>query len=142
MKIAIENGKLVGCISVLEKLQIKGLKSIHRTRLANILIENLKRVSKEEEQLKKDHSKKDEKGEAIVIDGKYDVEDMDALKEDMDKFLKETVVIEGGDSPVFLKSVKQSLEESEVEWVGKESYDYAYLYEAFENSENPKEENK
>lgn len=142
MKIAIENGRIVGCIAVLEKLQIKGLKSIHRTRLANKLLEHLKQVSEEEVQLKQDHSKKDEQGKAIIKEGKYDVEDIDALKEDLEKLFKEKVIIEGGDSPVFLKSVKQSLEESEVEWVGKESYDYAYLYEAFENSENPKEENK
>ncbi|CAM5580398.1 hypothetical protein SAFG77S_09087 [Streptomyces afghaniensis] len=140
MRVEIEKRRIVGCIAVLEKLQIKGLKSIHRTRLANKLLEHLKQVSEEEVQLKQDHSKKDEQGEAIIKEGKYDVEDIDSLKEDIEKLFKEKVIIEGGDSPVFLKSVKQSLEESEVEWVGKESYDYAYLYEALENSENKEEE--
>lgn len=135
MKLEIENIKIADSINILNKLKLKGLKSIHRTRLANALAEKLKRVAEEEKKLKEEYSRKDENGEAIIKDGAYDIENLEEFQKVMEEFYKEKIVIEGGDSPVFLKSVKQSMEESEIEWDGSEAYAFAYLYDAFKGGE-------
>jgi len=57
----------------------------------------------------------------------------------MNEFYKETIVIDSGDSQVALKSVKQSLEDSEIAWSGKDAYAFADLYEAFEDITTDKE---
>ncbi|PWU68322.1 DUF1617 family protein [Gracilibacillus dipsosauri] len=137
MKLAIENIKLSGVISVLDQLELKGLQSVHRTRLAKQLIEKLKQAAEEEKKLKESYAIKDEEDQPIIEDGKYKFEDGDEekLKRDLEHFHKETVVIESGDFPTYLKSVKKALEDSQVEWQGQQAYDYAYLYEAFEGGE-------
>ena len=133
MKLEIENMKLAGVIGVLDKLELKGLQSVHRTRLAKQLIEQLKEMAEEEKRLKESYAKKDEDGNPIIKDGKYQFEDgeQEKLETDLKDFYEEKTVIESGDNPSYLKSVKTSLEESEIEWQGKEAYDYAYLYESF-----------
>lgn len=136
MKISIENIKLSGVIGVLDKLNLKGMKSIHRTRLSKAISENLQRIAEEEKQLKKEHCNLDDDGEPIIIEGKYDIKDMNAFRTAMDEFFDEKVIIDGGDSQTYLKSVKKSLEESEIDWQGKEAYSYADLYEAFEGEES------
>lgn len=133
MKLEIENRKLAGVIGVLDKLELKGLQSIHRTRLAKQLIEKLQQVADEEKKLKDSYAKKDDDGNPIVKEGKYQFDDgeLEKLETDLKDFYEEKTVIESGDNPSYLESVKKSLEESEIEWQGKEAYDYAYLYESF-----------
>lgn len=135
MKFEIENIKISDAINILNKLKLKGLKSIHRTRLANKLIEKLQRVVDEEKKLKEEYSNKDKDGKPIVKDGKYDIENMDEFQKVIEEFYKEKVVIDDGESQVTLRSVKQSLEECEIEWEGKEAYAYAALYEGFKGGE-------
>ncbi|WP_077303251.1 hypothetical protein [Virgibacillus pantothenticus] len=139
MKIEIINIKLLDCINILDKLPLMGLKSIHRTRLCDRLITEIERVSKEERQLKEEHSNKDEEGNPIINDASYDIKDIEEFQQVMKGFYKEKVIIDGGDSQVYLKSVKQSLEDVEVEWSGKEANDYAYLYDAFINTKEDSE---
>ena len=134
MRLEIENIKLVESINILDKLSLKGLKSIHRTRLSKQLQEKLQRLSEEEKELKKEHCNLDENGEPIVVDGQLDIKDIALFKETMQEFYTEKVVIDGGDNQVVLKSVKASLEESEIEWEGKQAYAFADLYEAFEEA--------
>ena len=137
MKLEIENRKLAGVIGVLDKLELKGLQSIHRTRLAKQLIEKLQQVADEEKKLKDSYAKKDDDGNPIVKEGKYQFDDgeLEKLETDLKEFYEEKTVIESGDNPSYLKSVKKSLEESEIEWQGKEAYDYAYLYESFKGDD-------
>ena len=134
MKFKIENIRLSGAIQVLDKMPLKGLKSIHRTRLSEKLQEELQRVAKEEKALRKEYSNLDENGEPIVIDGKLDLKDEDGFRDALTEFYKEEVIIDSGDSHVMLKSVKRSLEECEVEWDGKDAYSFADLYDAIEGN--------
>lgn len=133
MKLTIENIRLPGVIVVLEKLELKGLQSIHRTRLAKQLIEKLNHFSEEERKLKESYAKKDEEGKPIIRDNKYQFEDSEQrkLEDDLKKFYKEKTIIESEGDDAYLKSVKKALEDSNIEWHGKEAYDYAYLYESF-----------
>lgn len=135
MQVSIENIKVASAIGVLDKLELRGLKSIHRTRLSKLLTEKLKKIAEEEKKLKESYAAKDKKGEPIVKEGKYNIEEKDKLQKDLEAFFYEKIVIDGGDNQVFIKSVKQSLEESEIDWVGKEAYAYADLYNAFEGGE-------
>lgn len=137
MKLEIENMKLAGVIGVLDKLELKGLQSVYRTRLAKQLIEKLQQMAEEEKKLKESYAKKDEEGNPIIKEGKYQFDDgeLEKLEADLKDFYEEKTVIEGGDNPTYLVSVKKALEESEIEWQGKEAYDYAYLYEAFKGDE-------
>ena len=130
MKLKIDNIKVGGAIKILDKLPLKGLKSIHRTRLSEQLQEHLKRIFKEEEKLRKEYCYLDDEGNPKVIDGKLDLKDEEGFKEVITEFYKEKVIIDSSDLQVTLKSVKQSLEESDVEFKGEEAYQFADLYEA------------
>jgi len=139
MKLSIENIKLNGALNVLDKLSLKGLKSIHRTRLLEKLKEELQRVAKEENALRKEYSHLDDEGEPLVKEDSkgrkvLDLKDEAGFKDAIAEFYKEKIIIDSGDSQVTLKSVKRSLEESEEEWQGEEAYDFADLYEAFEGN--------
>ena len=130
MKLKIDNIKVGGAIKILDKLPLKGLKSIHRTRLSEQLQEHLKRIINEEGELRKEYCYLDDEGNPKVIDGKLDLKDEEGFKEVITEFYKEKVIIDSSDSQVTLKSVKQSLEESDVEFKGEEAYQFADLYEA------------
>jgi len=134
MKLSIENMKLTGAINILNEIPLRGLKSIHRSRLNEQLQEHLKRVADEEKALKKEYSTLDEDGEPIIKDNKYDIKDLDAFKAAMKEFYDEKVVIDSGDLQVTLKSVKQSLEDSEMELKGESAFWFADLYEAIQGS--------
>src|SRR5690625_4027586 len=101
MKLIIENIRLSGAIGVLDKLELKGLQSVHRTRLAKQLIDKLKQMAEEEKKLKESFAKKDEAGNPIIKDGKYHFEDgeQEKLEADLKDFFKEKTVIESGDNP-------------------------------------------
>ena len=130
MKLKIDNIKVGGAIKILDKLPLKGLKSIHRTRLSEQLQEHLQRIIKEEEELRKEYCYLDDEGNPKVIDGKLDLKDAEGFKEAITEFYKEKLIIDSGDSQVALKSVKQSIEESDVEFKGEEAYEFADLYES------------
>lgn len=136
MNLKVENIQLSRCIAVLEKMPLKGLKSIHRTRLANQLKEKLDRVAEEEAEIRKEHSNLDENGEPIVKDdGTLDLKDAEAYKDTIEKFYTEKAVVDDGDSQVALKSVKKSLENCEEEWDGKEAIAFEHLYSGLEGSD-------
>ncbi|PAV30181.1 hypothetical protein CIL05_06855 [Virgibacillus profundi] len=136
MKLKIEYVQVANCINVLDKLSLKGLKSIHRTRLAKELSEKLTRIVEEQKEIQKEYYELDEDGNPIIEDKKC--KDKEEYLKTMGEFTKEKIVIDSGDSQVILKSIKQSLEESEVEWNGRESYAFEYLYSALSDEKDAK----
>src|SRR5699024_2598187 len=72
----------------------------------------------------------DDEGNPKVIDGKLDLKDEEEFKDVIIEFYKEKVIIDSGDSQVMLKSVKQSMEETDVEFKGEEAYQFADWYES------------
>src|SRR5699024_2033295 len=127
MKLKIDNIKVGGAIKILDKLPLKGLKSIHRTSLSEQLQEHLKRIINEEDELRKEYCHLDDEENPKEIDGKLDLKDEEDV---IIEFYKEKVIIDSGDSQVMLKSVKQSMEETDVEFKGEEAYQFADLYES------------
>jgi len=119
MKIEIENMHVVRVINFLDSFPLKGLKSIHRTNLSRLLQEKLKVIAENEKQLMEELK-----------------DDKDKLMEELEKFHKEKVVIDGGDSQAMLQAVKsvikEIVEKEEMEFSRDDAYALACLYEAFE----------
>ena len=127
MKIEIENIDIAKVINFLDGLSLKGLKSIHRTNLSRELQEKLKVVAENEKQLIEELEDDEKK-----------------LKAELDKFHKEKVVIDGGDSQTMLQSVKSVIkslvaEDSEHEFSGNDAYALACLYDEFELNKGEEE---
>lgn len=139
MKLEIEYNQLANCINILDKLPLKGLKSIHRTRLSNKLTEVLQRVSNEQTEIQKEYFELDEEGNPKIDNELKYCKDKEAYSKTMTDFVTEKAVIDDGDSQVMLKSVKKSLEEADVEFDGREAYAYEYLYSALTDAEGAKE---
>lgn len=119
MKLEIENKHLIRVVNFLDELSLKGMKSIHRTNLSSQLQEKLKVVGENERQLREELKGNKEE-----------------LREELDKFMDEKVVIDDGDSQTMLNSVKSVVKElteegSEYEFKGDNAYAVACLYEAF-----------
>lgn len=132
MKLEIENKELANCISVLDKLALKGMKSIYRTRLSKKLSSILQRVVEEQREIQKEYFELDDNGNPIIDD--EHCKDIDGYVNTMKELTSEKAIVNDGDSQVMLKSVKQSLEDSEDTFSEEEAYGYEYLYTALENA--------
>lgn len=132
MKLEIENGQIVNCINVLDKLSLKGLKSIYRTRLSKELTKKLERVGEEQTEIQKDYFELDEEGNPKVTNDLKHCKDVEGYNETMKQFIEAKVVVDGGDSRVMLESVKNSLEETDEDFSGKDAYAFEYLYTQLE----------
>lgn len=140
MEIKIENQKLAPAINLLYKLNLKGMKSIYRTRFQKLLRAKLEAFVEDEKELAKSYCNLDEKGEAKIIDGnRFDVKEgmAPAFAEERLKLNKEARVIDGGDNQTMLQSVKKSLAESTEDWQGADADTYEYLFTVFEKVADP-----
>lgn len=114
----IKNKDLVHVINFLEGLSVKGLKSIHRTNIANKLKVKLDTFAKAQQQLQKEY-KDDAKGH----------------QEEFIKLLESTVTIDDTDSKVEIESITSVImplvaEDSEHEFKEGDAIGVAALYEA------------
>ncbi|UOQ85699.1 DUF1617 family protein [Gracilibacillus salinarum] len=137
MQVTIENGKLGQAVSLLFELSLKGKQSRHRTKFINKLSERLKEVDQQRVELAKEHAKKDEEGEPIMIeDGKrYDIEDENAFQKDLKELYEEQLVIDGGDNEEMLKTLRNVLLNCEEVFRGTDAVIYDYLCDQFEGGE-------
>lgn len=133
MKVEIENGKLAVAINFMYGLKLARKQSRMRRRFISIMSDRLKLVEEDRKELLKEHSHKDEKGEAIVKDdGNYDIKDMIAFSNDLKELYAERLVIEGGDNREMISTIKEVLKKFEdVEYEGQESEIYDYLCDQF-----------
>lgn len=139
MKVEIENGKLVAAINFMYDLKLARKHSRFRRHFINKLTERLKTVEEDRKELAKEHSHKDEKGEAIVKDGQFDIKDMVAFTNDLKELNTEKLVIEGGDNREMIRTIKHVLKKFEdVEYEGQDSDIYDYLCEQFGVDEEEK----
>lgn len=144
MKIEIANGKLKATIDFLYGLNLVRKQSRYRRRFINIMTNRLKTAEEDRVELCKEHSRKDENGEAIIIDGNYDIIDKIAFSNDLKELDREVLVIEGGDNREMIRTMKTVLKKFEdVEYEGQDSEIYDYLCDQFEiDEEESKEEVK
>lgn len=114
----IKNKDLVHVVNFLTGLTVKGLKSIHRTSIANKLLEKMSAFEKAQAQLR-DEYKDDGKGH----------------QEEFKKLLESYVTIDDTDSKVELNSIKSVIkplvaEDSEYEFKDSDGIGVAVMYEA------------
>ncbi|MGE6379894.1 hypothetical protein [Peribacillus muralis] len=127
MKVEIENGRLVAAINFMYGVKLARKQSRFRRHFIQQMSDRLKQVEEDRKALLEEHSHKDEKGEAIVKDGQYDVKDMDALSNDLKELNAEKLVIEGSDKREMIRTIKHVLkkfEDEEYEAQASEIYDY------------------
>ncbi|MEK3821362.1 hypothetical protein MKY20_20015 [Cytobacillus sp. FSL W8-0315] len=143
MRVEIENGKLVAAINFMYDLKLTRKHSRFRRHFIEKMSERLKRVEEDRKTLAKEHSHKDEKGEAIVKDGQFDIKDMVAFSSDMKELNTEKLVIEGGDNREMIRTIKHVLKKFEnVEYEAQASEVYDYLCEQFGVDEEEEQENE
>ncbi|MDV2683797.1 hypothetical protein RYX56_05670 [Alkalihalophilus lindianensis] len=133
MKVAIENGKVVPAINYLYGLKLVRKQSRIRRDFIKLLDERAKKVDEDRKEIAKEHSHKDEKGEAVVKNGNFDIKDLEAFREDVKELNEEELILEGGEHRGLIRTMKQILAKfEEDEYEGQTSEIYDYLYEAFE----------
>lgn len=133
MKVEIEYSKLIAAINFMYDLRLVRKQSRMRRRLIKILSERLEEVENDRKELLIEHSKKDEKGEAIIKpDGNYDVKDMVAFSNDLKELYSEKLIIEGEDNREMIRTIKEVLRKFEnEEYQGETSEIYDYLCDQF-----------
>lgn len=118
MELKIKNIDLVRVINFLDGLDLKGLKSIHRTKLSMLLQDKLQDVIKAEKQLQEEL--KDDKSQ---------------LESDLKQLHDDFAVIDDGDSRTMLESVKNTvknvIEKEEESFKFDDAYAITILYDAF-----------
>lgn len=132
MRLEIEYRNVVDVINLIDKLKLKGIQSIHRTRLSRKLQERLEGIAEEQLEIQKQYFDVDKDGNPIVDMEKC--KNTDEYVKTMSDFVSEKVVIEDSESQTMLKSLKESLENSDIEWSSKEAYTFEYLYTQLESS--------
>lgn len=141
MKLEIKYSELTNVINLLDRLKLRGIQSIHRTRLSRKLTDELNRVAEEQIELQKEYFDEVDENGLPVVDLKK-CKDKDEYLKAMQKFLNETVIIDSEESQTMLKSVKEALETSDLELSGKDAYTYEYLYTQLEKTDDSSSEEK
>lgn len=113
----IKNKDLANVINLLDGIPVKGLKSVHRTRISEKLKDKHEKLVKAQEQLREEYEG-DRKG----------------FKKEMEKLLEESNTIDDTDSKVEITSLKSVLkplvaDDSEYEFKGGDAIGIAVLYD-------------
>lgn len=80
----------------LQKVDLKNKVARNRSKLVKVLSSIVTELDDERIALCKEHAKKDADGEAVVIDGQFEIEDLDALQADLEELYREEVAISVG----------------------------------------------
>jgi len=141
MRVEIENMRLVNIANFMYGLSLVRKQSRMRRRFIQMIEDRYKQVELERQEILKEHSYKDENGEAIIKeDNNYDIMDYDALAQDVNELNREKFVIEGGDNRELIKTMKEILRKFEdVEYEGQDSDTYDYLCDQFKIDEGENE---
>lgn len=100
-------------VEFLQKVELKNKVARSRSKLVKVLSSIVTELDDDRIALCKEHATKDEDGEAITVDGQYDVKDLDALQADLYELYQEEVDIS----------------------VGKYSNDYSILFDYLDSEE-------
>lgn len=138
MQIKIKNHLLEQPIGLLFNLELKGKQSRHRTKFIKRLDTALKEVKEGHEQLLKEHSNKDEEGNPIVIDNRYDIKNVEEFNKDFKELYDEEFIIDSPADDEMLKTVKDILLNCEESFSGAQASVYDELCDIFENADSTK----
>ena len=143
-KMVFEKQEIGPMVEFLQELSLKNKIS----RLRNKLIKNMKELIKELEEdrveLCKEHSEKDEDGEAVVLNDEYKVIDMEALNKDIIELFEEKVTINSGEYSNDYSPLFDFLDSSEFdeEMSGIKANRYDLLLSVWEDAEEQENEER
>jgi seryl-tRNA synthetase len=143
-KLIIEKQEAQPLVEFLQKPELKNKVARLRNKLVKKLTEIVKETDEERIELCKEHSDKDENGEAIVNDNQYQVQDLEALNADLQELYAEEVAIEVGEYSNNFEPLFEHLESDEFDYLlsGKDDACYNRLLDIWEDAMEDKEEEK
>lgn len=126
---------------LLDSINAKKEKNIHRMRVVKALEEKQKQLSEELNALVKDFAKLDDDGEVLYLDdGHPIIKDKRGFNEAQNKLLEEEFVLDDTNLKSALNTVKKLVNDYSKELTGDDAIAHFTLVDAFENAEA--EENK
>jgi seryl-tRNA synthetase len=143
-KLVLQKSEAQPLVEFLQKPELKNKVARLRNKLVKKLTEIVKETDEERIELCKEHSDKDENGEAIVNDGRYQVKDLEALNADLQELYAEEVAIEVGEYSNNFEPLFEHLESDEFDYLlsGKDDACYNRLLDIWEDAMEDKEEEK
>lgn len=128
---------------LVQSLNPKKEKSIHRMRVVKALEEKQKQVADESNELMKEFAKLDDEGEVVYLDdGQPALKDKRAFNKAQVALLDEEFVLDDKNLQSALNTVKKLVNDYGKELVGEDAIAHFTLVDAFENAEEETEENK
>lgn len=143
-KLIIEKQEAQPLAEFLLKVELKNKVSRLRNKLNKKLTEIAKETEEERVELCKEHATKDEKGEPIVNDDTYQIEDLEALNKDILDLYKEKVVVEVGEYSSNFQPLFEYLDSESFDMAlsGVDANCYDRLLDIWEDAMEDKEEEK
>lgn len=143
-KIIIKKQEAPALAEFLLKVELKNKISRLRNKFNKKLTEISEETEAERIELCKEHADKDEKGEAIVNDGKYQVADFEALNKDILDLYEEQVAVEVGEYSSNFQPLFEYLDSEAFDMTlsGSDANCYDRLLDIWEAAQEEKEEEK
>lgn len=137
MKITLRNSELVPATNFLQGMALKASDSRHRSKLVKRLVEAVNSLQESEKQLLEAYGKKDEQGNLIETEGRYDLipEKAKEYQSEHKILLDEEVVIESGLFAKNFEEVPRILQKFDGELSGKDAEIYDRLLDEFEKED-------
>ncbi|GAA0343751.1 MULTISPECIES: hypothetical protein [Oceanobacillus] len=126
---------------LVQSLNPKKEKSIHRMRVVKALEEKQKQVAEESNELMKEFAKLDDEGEVVYLDdGQPAIKDKRAFNKAQVALLEEDFVLDDKNLQSALNTVKKLVNDYGKELVGEDAIAHFTLVDAFENAEEQTKE--
>lgn len=142
MKIILANEVLAPAVNFLGTIKLKGKDSRARTKLVNLLTQQVRELQESEQELIDEYAKTDENGKPEKAENGNAKIDPDRAKEylaEHSKLMLEQVEIEGGTYVNHIDDCQKILEDYDGDLDGQNAQAYDALLDAFEAAKKEKE---
>lgn len=140
-KLILQKQEAQPLVDFLQKPELKNKVARLRNKFVKKLTAIVAELNEERIDLCKEHSDKDDKGEVIVNDNQYQVQDMEALNADIHDLYKEEVAIEVGEYSNNFAPLFEYLESDDFDYPlsGQDDACYNRLLDMWEDAQEDKE---
>lgn len=141
-KLILQKQEAQPLVEFLQKPELKNKVARLRNKFVKQLTTIVAELDEERIELCKEHSDKDDKGEAIVNDNQYQVQNVGALNKDIQELYAEEVAIEAGEYSNNFEPLFEYLESDAFDYPlsGQDDACYNRLLDMWEDSQEEKEE--
>lgn len=145
MKLKLTGKYLAPIDKLLFDLKIKGSKETRsRSKLKKLVMRKLKEYQEDQRELLEKYAEKDKDGNPKTSEqGNYIIpSNQKELQEELNELGEEAAVIEGGEYVNHISTMKEVLENIDIELSGVQAEAYDHLLDAYEAAEQQKEGNE